>query len=199
MTSRLVLNSVVAAVALVGASSAHAQMKVVSRAGAWTVSAGTSNDGKPMCSMTTVNDIRNVYFKWTLASFFVHVGKDNWNVPRGAEMPLSLRFDQDAPFKGTAKAHVSRTKMIELVIDAADLRRFIDQFGGADRLTITFGGNESEWVLRMDGSDTIAPKFAECIATVNKKFGGKRATQPFDRKETQPFDRKDKPAFDDGV
>jgi hypothetical protein len=168
-----------AAALLVGASSAHAEMKVVSRAGVWTVSAGTADIGRPMCSMTTTSGIRSVYVKWMLTGFFVHLGKDNWKVPAGVEMPLSLRFDQDAPFKGTAKGHFRRPKLIELNIDAADTRRFIDEFGGGDRMTVTFSGNEPEWVLRMDGSDTVATKFAECIAAVNKKYGG-RATQPFD-------------------
>jgi hypothetical protein len=75
--------------------------------------------------------------------------------------------------------------MLHLKIgDAADVRRFVDQFRTAAKLRVSFpGGSEREWVLSMDGSDTIARKFTECVAALRKKYGGP-ATQPFDARQS---------------
>jgi hypothetical protein len=91
-----------AAALLVGASSAHAEMKVFARSGAWFASAGTTSDtGKPMCQMANNSDIRSFNIIWMVGSdLFIHIVKDNWNVPVGVEMPLVIRFDQEVPFKG---------------------------------------------------------------------------------------------------
>jgi hypothetical protein len=179
-----------AAALFVGASSAHAEMKVVARAGAWSASAGTADTGKPMCQMaSTNNDIRTVQIKWVVVDgLFLHVGKDNWKVPVGVEMPLAIRFDQETPFKVTAKGLADHPRWIELKIDdATDARHFVDQFRTAAKLSVSFpGGNEREWVLSMDGSDTIVRKFTECVAAVKKKYDGP-ATQPFADK-TPPKD-----------
>jgi hypothetical protein len=173
-----------AAALLVGASSAHAEMKFVARAGAWSALAGTTSDtGKPICQMTNNSDIRSFHIKWMVGDgLFIQVGKDNWKVPAGVEMPLTIRFDQETPFKVTAKGKgADHPRWIELKIDdAADARRLVDQFRTAAKLSISFpGGGEREWVLSMDGSDRIAQKFTECVAALKKKYEGP-ATQPFD-------------------
>ena len=171
-----------AAALLVGASSAHAEMKVVARASAWSASAGTSSDlGKPMCMMTTHSDIRSFHIKWVVGSdLFIHVSKDNWKVPVGVEMPLVIRFDQETPFKVTAKGMADHPRFVEIKIDdAADARRLLDQLRTAGKLSVSFpGGSEREWALSMDGSDTIARKFTECVAALKKKYV-EGATQPF--------------------
>jgi len=182
------------AVLVASVSSAHAEMKAFARAGAWSAYAGTATDSsKPMCRMTSSSDIRGVHVKWMIGlGLFIHVTKDNWNVPTGVEMPLTIRFDQEAPFKGAAKRHVSHPRLIELKIkEGADARRFMDQFETSDMLHVLFpGGSERDWVLRMDGSDTIAQKFTQCVVALNKKYGGRRPTQPFDSHsfDSQPFE-----------
>jgi uncharacterized membrane protein YhaH (DUF805 family) len=186
------LIAALAATLLVGASSANAAMKEISRVGSWTMFAGTATDNdKPMCQMTSTNDIRAVHIKWQPDGYYVHVVKDNWNVPSDIRMPLAVRFDQEEPFTGKATSIPNWPKWISLKLDDADVaRRFLDQFSAADRMTINFGGSEREWVMRMNGSDAILPKFAECIAAVNKKYGGANATQPFDKPDkpaTSPF------------
>jgi hypothetical protein len=184
-----------------GASSAHAEMKVVARSGVWAASAGTTSDtNKPMCQMHATSDIRSVYVKWTLGpGLFIHINKDTWKIPQGSEMPIAMRFDQEKPFKSTAKPLQNPRwfNWIEVWIkDEADARRFIDQFASADRMMITFGGNEGEWNLRLDGSDTIARKFSECIAALKKQYGN--STQPFDsetnKRPTQPFGSEQQPS-----
>jgi hypothetical protein len=188
-----------AAALLVGASSAHAEMKVVARAGAWSAAAGGASDtGKPMCQMTNNSDIRSFHIKWLpVDDLFINIGKDNWKVPAGVEMPLVIRFDQETPFKVTANGAADYPRYIGLKIDdAADARRFMEQFKTAAKLSISFpGGSEREWVLSMDGSDTIAQKFTECIAALMKKYGGP-ATQPFD---SQRFTDKPPSKDDDGL
>jgi hypothetical protein len=181
---------------LLAASSAHAEMKPYAQAGAWTASAGTNSDGKPMCMMAATNDIRAVRVKWALApGLFVHFTKDNWNVPAGSEMPIAIRLDDRETFKGTARrSEKLRANMIEYHIkDAAEAMRFIDRFSAADTMRIAFSGNERDWTFRLDGSDTIAEKFSECIAALKKKQGP--VTQPFDpdAKPPQPFDPDAKP------
>jgi len=184
--------SLVAAL-LVGASSAHAQMKIAARAGAWTAYVGINADGKPMCRMTSTSDIRNVHVKWASGNLFIHLVKDNWKIPVHTEMPLAIQFDEEAPFEGTAKSTLGGAHVIEFVVrETADARRFIDQFATADRMRIKFGGNEHDWVMRMDGSDTIARRFTNCVAAVKKKMGP--ATQPF---ETEAPKHKQRPSTDE--
>ena len=189
-----------AAALLVGASSAHAEMKVVTRAGAWSAAAGTAGDtGKPMCMMMNTSDIRSFNIKWMMGSnLFFHISKDNWNVPVGVEMPLAIRFDQETPFKVTAKGNANYPRWIEFKIgDAADARHFLDQFRTAAKVSISFpGGSEREWVLSMDGSDTIARKFTECVAALKRKYGGS-VTQPFGSQ--QPFTDKSPSKDDDRI
>lgn len=175
-----------AAALLIGASSVHAEMKPVARVGVWVANAGTTTDdtNQPMCSMAQSLDIRRVYVKWTIAhQLFLHIGKDTWNIPVGIEVPVAIRFDQDAPFKGSAKRLGQRAAWIEFRVDAADALRFIDQFATADKMRVAFdNGNERDWTLRMDGSDTIAQKFTDCVAALKKKYGN--PTHPFDSDET---------------
>jgi hypothetical protein len=185
-----------AAALLVGASSANAEMKVVARAGALSASAGTTpGDGKPTCEMANRADIRTFLIRWNVGSeLFIQVSKDNWKVPAGLEMPLAIRFDQEVPFKFTAKGKPDQPRWIEFLIgDAADARHFVDQVSTAAKLSVSFpGGSEREWVLNMDGSDTIARKFTECVAALKKKYV-EGATQPFGSQ--QPIDKS--PSKDD--
>jgi hypothetical protein len=99
-----------------------------------------------MCQMTSVNnDIRTVQIKWVMVDeLFLHVGKDNWKVPVGVEMPLAIRFDQETPFKVTAKGLADHPRLIELKIDdATDARHFVDQFRTAAKLSISFPGGSA--------------------------------------------------------
>jgi hypothetical protein len=184
-----------AAALMLGASSVHAEMKQVERAGVWTAFAGTADDGLPMCRMSSTADVRYVHVKWTISGLFLHVVKLNWRIPAGTEMPMTIRFDQEESFKGTAKRRLDQSVEFRIP-ETLDARRFVDQFATADRMRITFSGNEREWVMGMDGSDTVAQKFTRCVAVLKKKMGP--ATQPFDADETpqaqpsQPFDSQPK-------
>jgi len=176
------LTGLLLAAALLGVSSdARAATKQVAKAGVWTAFAGTGDDGKPMCRLTSGGGIRTVHVKYGYGGLFIHVFKPNWRIHLGTVMPLSIRFDEEEPFEATAKRHTTNERLIELQIhESADARRFIDQFATSDKMHITFSGNEREWTLHLDGSDTVAQKFMECVAAVRKKMGP--ATQPFETK-----------------
>lgn len=183
-----------AAALTLGASSAHAEMQRIAARGAWVALAGTTSDtNRPMCQMNSAGDpARTVAIKWVNDSLYAHIGKANWQIPKGIQMPLSIRFDQETPFEGKAIPVPNYRRWIELRIGDDNERRFIEQFATADRMRVTFSGDEREWSLRMDGSDTIAQKFTYCITALKKKMGP--ATQPFDAEKGT---KKEKPTFED--
>jgi hypothetical protein len=191
-TMKTLTTVLLAAALLVGASSAQAQMKPVARAGAWVALAGTARDtNRLMCQMTSLGDqARSVQIKWIGGDLGAHIGKPNWKIPMGVQMPMAIRFDQEAPFKVVATGVANFPSWIEVQISADNAQRFLDQFASADKMHVTFqSGNEREWTLSMDGSDMVVQKFNECVAALKKKLGP--TTQPFDA--DQPPQMKKKP------
>lgn len=190
-----------AAALLASGSAAQAKMDVIGQVGAWRVSAGTNNEGNPMCSMSTFGDNgRSAYIKWqsnSSTSLFVHLYKNGWNIPPGIEMPLTVQFDSAMTFTGIAKKLTVRTNAIEAAIRSGVGARGVDEavsflkhFVSSSAMSFKFpGGSEPDWHAPMAGSKPIGRRFTKCIVDFDRaRKGG--STQPFGNNgTTQPFDR----------
>jgi hypothetical protein len=194
-----------AAALMLGASSAHADMKELARWGVWAAYSGTDDENKPVCSIVVNGDVRSLHIKWQPGhGLFIHARKETWDVPANFPMPMIMQFDNDAPLKGTASRHagIKHGKTIQYTIGYNDTaKRFMERFASSYRMRVTFpGGSERDWNMSMEGSRVIANHFARCVVDLGHRHAGQlhnsqpHNSQPHNKPKamqpTQPF-RKD--------
>jgi hypothetical protein len=172
---------------------AHAKMIVWNRSGPWVNSAGTLNDGQLGCAMGIADVGREVYVKYfhNTGDVSVQVFKNSWRIPAGTKLQLELGFDKGSWASGTASGYVlsrDRSSYVEIGILHDKVADFSDNFKEANHMWLRFpDGDETDWIVRMDGSRNAARAFEFCIG---KLASVPKPTQPFGGRPSQPFGSK---------
>ena len=118
---------------------------------------------------------------------FIQAFKSNWQIPKGAEMPVTLQFDGDPPLTADAVGGTAGNGFVDFNVDSSFTVKFLARFALADTLTLSFPqGNERPWTLNMIGSSEAVASFAACVARLPKATQP-YATQPSAPQATQPY------------
>jgi hypothetical protein len=185
------------AVATVGlfATAARADVRTIYHAGAWDAVAGTVDDGTWMCGARITGADRVFIVKWfeKTHNVAIHVGKRSWVIPPGTKVNMTLRFDQNDVWSGSAEAFAG--SMLELGIN--NPAKFLLELGQANTLEIAFpDGSEGAWVARMVGSQAAIARMQACVRdrvqpaeAPTQPFGRGTPTQPFNQPNPFPFSR----------
>lgn len=170
---------------------AHAETKVLEASGTWTAFGGTSDNGQPVCGVSTswgVGRTSSLFVKWYYGSpqIAVQIYKSTWHIPAGTEVAVVIRLDNAPPWSGTAVAVPQYPNMIQLNVPSEKLESFMNQIRYANNLSVSFPvGNEPTWAGNMDGSNAAATTMGQCYTSI---MASKSApSQPYVANPTQPF------------
>lgn len=186
------LSTIAVMVATVFATcTAHADPAVGYRTGKWWTGFQHSDDGNPMCRMSTVapGNGRAVHVKWMKGQLWVHVWRNTWRIPASATVSLQVQFDGAPALIGDARVFRDMQSIGAPITDdrfGETFREFMEQFAEADRLYLRFAdGNEPGWTFDMTGSRDAASLFRACIERLERgNTQPHRATPPI--QSTQP-------------
>ncbi|MGC8470325.1 MAG: hypothetical protein ACP5NI_10510 [Acetobacteraceae bacterium] len=157
---------------------AGAAVHTTATAGAWNAFRGTATDGHPLCGVSTFDDppgsaVLIKYFRGD-THLVVQLEKQSWAIPRGAHVPVRLRFDQYSAW--TARA-TGAGRFLELTVGDHEIRRFLREFRLSYRLTVRFpAGNEPRWHTDLTGTNAIVADFADCVGRMR---AASAPTQPY--------------------
>ncbi|HYF09299.1 MAG TPA: hypothetical protein VD970_16880 [Acetobacteraceae bacterium] len=162
---------VLAAIFLLGSAGiAHAQLRELACAGAWTMYGGRSESGIPMCSMEVRNSHSSMHFKYFRGDnrIVVHVFKDNWRLNPGERVPIDLRIDSQPGWN--ARTTVLRDgRGLEFTIPQNEIPRFENAFRMGITMYLAFPlGGESTWTVSLRGTNAVTSAFVECMRIVNR-------------------------------
>jgi hypothetical protein len=181
-----------AAALALGAGGALAETRTIGTFGAWEAFGGTTNDGRPVCGVSTSwRDGRYFGIKyWQGREYFtLQLIKPSWQIPAGTRIPVSLQFDQQGPWTATASGFPATSTagaFVEFTVPFGRLENFLREFRLANSAVMSFSsGNEPAWRLTLSGSNAASEAMNDCVRRMGGgggtgKFGpGGGPTQPF--------------------
>jgi hypothetical protein len=153
---------------LMNPAAGEAATQVFSRAGAWEAFGGTSNNGRPVCGISSRGTGKYFGLKYFGGdvSFTIQLGSSSWRVQTGSRQPVVLRFDRASPWNGLATGiHFGDGEAgLEFSIRRGQLDQFMREFRGASELIIEFPrSNANGWRAALRGTDVISDSLVRCI------------------------------------
>jgi ketosteroid isomerase-like protein len=158
-----------------------------------------SNEGKPMCLMTSqisfgtsLLNSGNAYvrIKWEKgrSSPFIQLDKMNWHFPQDMQVPYTINFDNGhRDFVGVSKIHPAIGITVLLTGAMEDGNAFLDDFSHSETMTINFdNGNEPKWNVKMAGSRDATKAFRSCVKGLGEEDKPQATTSPVPQTPTSP-------------
>ena len=185
---------------------ALAQTQTLATAGAWRTYGGTSNNGTPVCGMSTQDrdSGRELHVKFFRGSQYlaVQMFKASWRIPNSARMQVVIQIDATPRMQaGAVPVQEANGRGLQWNIGQATLRDFLVRFREGSRMTVSFpSGSEPSWVTYLSGTAEVLRAFSDCVRRAGGDTGAEGGpTQPFGgdppRPEpTQPFGTAPQPA-----
>jgi len=188
---RLLLSTVIAIAAVTAAS---AEVRTYNTSGGWQNAYGVNSNGKRMCVMSRLlrnnpgDPYRMVFIKYEDGDnqVFLQVAKQSWRIPTGTDVPAQVGFDGQ-PW-GDSKSNTGKDDIISIYIAPSSTSSFLDAVAHANIMNLTFGGNEPQWNVSMDGSRGAIATLARCISTLRpgtQPYGNAATPQP--SQQSQPY------------
>lgn len=159
----------VLALLLAGIAPALAAVATLYRAGAWQAFGGTTDDGKPLCGMSTAGRgswFGVKYFKDD-DGFTIQLSSTDWQVKKGEKVKMTMRFDRLSPWSGTATGFIMADgdAALELEIPANRLATWLREFRGANRLEVGFpdAPDVDDWTVDLTGTTAVSDRMVACM------------------------------------
>ena len=167
MRRAVVFGLAAAAMAAVGV--ADAAVSTLGKAGSWTASGGTTDAGKPICTMSSSGKglwFGVKYFKGD-TGLTVQISHDDWKLKDGLKVKTTMQFGKASPWSASAESfHMSDgDAALELEIPNKQIEAWIGEFAANTSMVLRFPDEKSidDWRLDLTGADQIVKKFGTCI------------------------------------
>ena len=171
--------------------------------GNWTAFYTVSNQGNPLCGMTTYwlnnrdGTAATAHLKYTSGSVItVQLFKSGWRIPKGTTVNVSISFDNSQQFAVGAKSGIyENDAYLQFDVKEGTEADLLGLIADAREFKINFpDGDEPTWVGKMYGSREVSDAFRRCAFALDKNAPtqptGKAApTQP--TKPMQPATKRD--------
>ena len=171
--------------------------------GNWTAFYTVSNQGNPLCGMTTYwlnnrdGTAATAHLKYTSGSVItVQLFKSGWRIPKGTTVNVSISFDNSQQFAVGAKSGIyENDAYLQFDVKEGTEADLLGLIADAREFKINFpDGDEPTWVAKMYGSREVSDAFRRCAFALDKNAPtqptGKAApTQP--TKPMQPATKRD--------
>lgn len=167
MTSRVfaVLGAVLLAWCV--ALPAQAETRTLAKHGLWSAFGGTTNDGTPVCGVSSSGN--GLYFGLKLFAgdntVTIQLGSNKWRLTKGDKIRVSLRFDEYPRWNanGTAFQFPDSDWGLEFSVRRDELRNFITQFRASYKMIVQFGNSSmTDWTGDLTGTNAVTDVFANC-------------------------------------
>ena len=150
------------------ADNALADTQVIARSGAWQAFGGTTNNGRPVCGMSSSGNGKYFGLKFFSGeeTLTVQLGNDKWKVKDKTKVKIQMRFDNESPWNATAIGmHFSDGDAgLEFDISRKQLDVFIREFRNSNQISIRFPDEDvSDWHGSLAGTDSVANGFMRCV------------------------------------
>ena len=166
---RLFASAMLALALAVGAgTAAKAEVRILSRAGAWQAFGGSSDDGKRLCGMSTKGKgmwFGVKYFKGD-NGFTIQLSSDDWKLNDGVKIAVTMRFDRESPWSATATGfHMSDgDAALEFEVPVNKLRLWLTEFRAANTLVVGFPNDRVEdWRVDLSGTTAVSNTLVACM------------------------------------
>jgi hypothetical protein len=157
-----------ATISMIMSTVSFADTKTLATAGYWEAFGGTSDNGTPVCGMSTSG--KSLYFSIKAYKgddqMTVQLGSSDWKIDDGDKQRLSMRFDKNSPWNATGTGfHFSDgSAALEFYVSLKNIEKFITEFAGGSKLHITFDESDVDKLsLTLDGALQVTDTFADCI------------------------------------
>ncbi len=165
---RLALAALAPTIGLLAPLTSFADTKTLATAGFWKAFGGTSNDGVPVCGISTSGN--GLFFSLKVYKgddeMTVQLGSSDWKIKDGAKQKLTMQFDKATPWKATATGfHFSDGDAgLEFVVGLKNLKTFLTEFATSGKLHVNFDGTTVDsWSAGLTGTAAVTSAFADCI------------------------------------
>ena len=167
MRRAILFSLAAAAIAVVGV--ADAKVSTLAKSGSWSASGGTTDSGKPICTMSSSSKglwFGVKYFKGD-TGLTIQISHDDWTLKDGRKIKTTMQFGKASPWSAVAESfHMSDgDAALEFEIPNKQIDPWIREFAAATAMLLRFPDEKSidDWRVDLSGSDTIVNKFGECI------------------------------------
>lgn len=149
------------------ASLAHAETKVLARAGSWQAFGGTAKDGTGVCGISA--EVGDRYFGLKQfageSTFTIQMSEKTWQLANNQKVELTLQYDVHPMWRANANAFrfADGDPGLEFDINRSELDRFRREFRDSSLMRIRFGGLLPEWRLGLEGTNAMNGPLETCI------------------------------------
>ena len=145
-----------------------ADTHVLARTGAWQAFGGTTEDGQPVCGMSSSGGGKYFGLKYYSGdnTLTIQLGNDSWTLKNKIKVKVRMQFDNNSPWNATGVGmHFSDGDAgLQFEINRKQLDGFMREFSNADHISISFPDQDvSDWHGSLEGSDTISRHFSDCM------------------------------------
>ncbi len=162
------LAAIAALIVFCAAGAASANVRVLAQVGDWQAYGGTATNGTRMCGVSTSGEGKyfSVKYFYGDATFTIQLGSNGWRIGNGAKQRMTMRFDNNQPWRATGTGfHFSNGQAaLELSVAKDQLRAFLGEFRASNALRVAFdGGAVSGWWVSLAGTSAVSQVFVRCI------------------------------------
>jgi hypothetical protein len=150
------------------ADTALADTEVLARIGAWEAFGGTTDNGRPLCGVSSSGSGKYFGVKYFSGAdtLTIQLGNDRWTLKNNIKIKVQLQFDDEAPWSGNATGiHFSDGDAgLEFNINRNQLDQFLKEFRDANGISVSFPGEDvSDWHGSLEGTAVVSNTFSRCI------------------------------------
>jgi hypothetical protein len=167
MKKSLVAGAVAAALCLYP-QLGDAAVQTLQRAGAWEAFGGTSNNGTPVCGMSSSGTGKYFGIKFFAGAqtLTIQLGSSEWRIKNGAKQRVIMRFDTESPWNATATGmHFNDGDAgLEFDINRNQLDQFMREYRNSGQIVVSFPDSDvTSWQGSLAGTDRVSDAFVRCI------------------------------------
>jgi hypothetical protein len=151
---------------------ANAEVTPILSLGGWEVFAGRSDDGRPLCGMSTQGGGRWLgikHFKGD-STVVVQLSEATWRVADNVQVAVLMQFDNDSPWRATAASFHSSNGdgVLQFPIYRQQFVQWIEEFKKSDILYVRFPNEENieDWQADLSSTAQIADAWALCLVAM---------------------------------
>lgn len=166
--ARIAVAAAVVATACAAPASAQSQVRDLSQSGAWAARMLASDQGAPMCAMSSVTQQVGFHLKYFRGAqnMVVHIFREGWQMRQGAQVAMALDIDRDARWNASV---TSIGDGVEFTIGQQELPRFERALRSGQVMTIRLGQDNKAVPMQvaLNGADAVAGAFIGCMRAIN--------------------------------
>ena len=144
-----------------------AKTEVLARAGAWQAFGGTSDNGQPVCGMSSSGAGRYFGVKYYAGddTITIQLGSNKWTLKNNVKVKVQMQFDKASPWQAVGNGmHFSDGDAgLQFEINKKQLEQFVQEFRDSNAIAVRFPDEDiSDWHGSLEGTEVVSNNFLSC-------------------------------------